>query len=220
MTSATRCPNPFRGFPFARSYQPLRLADAGAFDRTLPLPGEEAVEEAGPVLHPPEPGLDQRGELAEVAFGEVGQGALEVRPDLLDRVQLVCIRREPEHRQPLPGRDQICHRGADVGMQVVPHDDDGAGELLVRGVEQPGVVGLGESLALVLARPAALPSPRRQARHPAAPPDRAAAPRSACTSRRQRPERPEPPGPLRPVPAATGSPTSATPGTGEPPPGH
>ena len=40
--------------------------------------GEEAVEEAGPVLHPPEPGLDQRGELADVALGEVGQGALEV----------------------------------------------------------------------------------------------------------------------------------------------
>ncbi|MGO9080262.1 MAG: hypothetical protein ACLQDY_14655 [Streptosporangiaceae bacterium] len=39
--------------------------------------GQEAVEEAGPVLHVPEPGLDQRGELAEVASGEAGQGALE-----------------------------------------------------------------------------------------------------------------------------------------------
>ncbi len=37
-----------------------------------------AAEEAGPVLHPPQPGLDQRGELGEVAFGEVGQGSLEV----------------------------------------------------------------------------------------------------------------------------------------------
>jgi uncharacterized protein YjlB len=35
--------------------------------------GEEAVEQAGPVLHPPEPGLDQGGELGEVAFGQVGQ---------------------------------------------------------------------------------------------------------------------------------------------------
>jgi hypothetical protein len=40
--------------------------------------GEEAVEEAGPVLHPLEPRLDQRGELGEVAFGEVGQGPFEV----------------------------------------------------------------------------------------------------------------------------------------------
>jgi hypothetical protein len=38
-----------------------------------PGPGEEAVEEAGPVLHPPEPGLDQCGQLADVVLGEVGQ---------------------------------------------------------------------------------------------------------------------------------------------------
>ena len=71
-----------------------------------------------------------------------------MRPDLLDRVQLVCIRREPARRPPVPGRDQIGHRSADVGIQVVPHDDVGVGELLVRGVEQPGVVGLGESLEI------------------------------------------------------------------------
>ena len=35
--------------------------------------GEEALEEAGPVLHPPEPGLDQRGQLIDVVLGEVGQ---------------------------------------------------------------------------------------------------------------------------------------------------
>jgi hypothetical protein len=35
--------------------------------------GEEASQEAGPVLYPPEPGLDQGGELGEVAFGQVGQ---------------------------------------------------------------------------------------------------------------------------------------------------
>jgi hypothetical protein len=40
--------------------------------------GEEAAEQAGPVLHPPEPGLDQSGELGEVAFGQVGQGPFEV----------------------------------------------------------------------------------------------------------------------------------------------
>lgn len=40
--------------------------------------GEEPVEETGPVLHPPEPGLDQGGQLGEVAFGHVGQGSSEV----------------------------------------------------------------------------------------------------------------------------------------------
>jgi hypothetical protein len=32
-----------------------------------------------------------------------------------------------------------------MGIEVIPHDDDGAGELLVRGVQQPGVIGLGEA---------------------------------------------------------------------------
>jgi hypothetical protein len=60
-----------------------------------PGAGEEAVEQAGAVLHPLEPGLDQRGELGEAAFGQVGQGSLQVGPDRLDRVELVGIRREP-----------------------------------------------------------------------------------------------------------------------------
>src|SRR4249919_3008775 len=38
--------------------------------------GEEAFEQAGPALHPFELGLDQPDELAEVAFGEVGQGSV------------------------------------------------------------------------------------------------------------------------------------------------
>jgi hypothetical protein len=51
--------------------------------------GKEPGKEGGPVLHPFEPVLDQRSELAEVAFGQVGQGSLEVRPDRLDRFATV-----------------------------------------------------------------------------------------------------------------------------------
>jgi hypothetical protein len=51
--------------------------------------GEEAFQEGGPVLHPFEAGLDQGGELGEVAFGQVGQGSLEVRPDRLNRLSIV-----------------------------------------------------------------------------------------------------------------------------------
>jgi len=82
--------------------------------------GEEAVEEAGPVLHSLEPGLDQRGELAEVAFGQVGQvgqGPLEVRPDRLDRVELGGVWRQPLNGQPVPGGDQLGHRLAGVGVK-------------------------------------------------------------------------------------------------------
>jgi len=35
--------------------------------------GQEAVKQAGPVLHPPEPGLHQRGQLIDVLLGEVRQ---------------------------------------------------------------------------------------------------------------------------------------------------
>jgi hypothetical protein len=38
---------------------------------------EEPLKEARPVLHPSEPGPDQRGQLAEVAVDQVGQGPLE-----------------------------------------------------------------------------------------------------------------------------------------------
>lgn len=47
--------------------------------------GEEAGEQAWPVLHTPEPAPGQRRELDDVAPSQVGQGPLEVRPDRLSR---------------------------------------------------------------------------------------------------------------------------------------
>ena len=35
--------------------------------------GEEALQEAGLVLHPPQPGLDQHGQLIDVLLDQVGQ---------------------------------------------------------------------------------------------------------------------------------------------------
>jgi hypothetical protein len=35
--------------------------------------GQEALEEAWLVLHAPQPGLDQRGQLADVLLDQVGQ---------------------------------------------------------------------------------------------------------------------------------------------------
>ena len=45
--------------------------------------GQEAVEQARLVLHPPEPGLHQRGQLADVLLDQVGQRSLQNRPDAL-----------------------------------------------------------------------------------------------------------------------------------------
>jgi len=56
-------------------YAWLKIFNGGCYRRceVEPGAGEEAFEEAGPVLHPFEPGLGQGGELGEVAFGQVGQ---------------------------------------------------------------------------------------------------------------------------------------------------
>src|SRR5258708_4035484 len=41
--------------------------------------GEEAFEEAGPVMHPFEPGLHQGGQLADVVLGQVGLTVASIR---------------------------------------------------------------------------------------------------------------------------------------------
>ena len=66
------------------------------------------------------------------------------------------IRRQLADGQSVPGHDQLGHRGADVGLEVVPDDHERAGELLVRGVQESGLVRLGEPFALVLAAAAAV----------------------------------------------------------------
>ena len=66
-----------------------------------------------------------------------------------NRIQFRRVSRQLEDRQPVPGRDQLAHRAAGVGVQAVPDQHDGAAELLVGGVQEPGVVRLGEPLALI-----------------------------------------------------------------------
>ena len=73
-----------------------------------------------------------------------------------DGAELVRTGRELADGQPVPGPGQLGHGGADVGIEIVPDDHDRAGELLMGGIQQPGVVGLGEPFALVLAAAAAL----------------------------------------------------------------
>jgi hypothetical protein len=111
--------------------------------------GQEAAEKARPVLHPPQPGLHQRGQLIDVMFGQVGQRSLQVRPDRLNRVQLRRVGRQLEDGQPVPGRDQLVHRAAGMGVQAVPDQDHGTVQLLVGSVQEPGVIRLGEPLALI-----------------------------------------------------------------------
>jgi hypothetical protein len=43
--------------------------------------------------------------------------------------------------------NQLPHRPADVSVQAVPDQDERAAELLVRGIQEPGVVRLGEPLS-------------------------------------------------------------------------
>jgi hypothetical protein len=54
-----------------------------------------------------------------------------------------------------PGGDQLGHRSADVGAQIVPDDHERPAGLQVRGGREAGAVRLGEALALVFAPAAA-----------------------------------------------------------------
>jgi hypothetical protein len=49
-----------------------------ALTEVQPGLGQEAAEQAGPALHLSEPGLDQRGQLADVVLDEIGQRPFEV----------------------------------------------------------------------------------------------------------------------------------------------
>jgi hypothetical protein len=87
----------------------LKIINGGSYEgcEVEPGLGEEAVQETGPVPHPFEPCLDQCGELADVAFGQVGQGPLEVRPDRLDRVELGALMAGAGRRSASPGRRSV-----------------------------------------------------------------------------------------------------------------
>jgi hypothetical protein len=114
--------------------------------------GEEPADEGGPVLDALEPALDDRGELVHVADSEVAQAVLHVRPGALGGVELGGVGGQPDLGQPVRvSADEPPHRGADVGVQVVPDQDDRGVQLLVRGGDQVRVVGFGHRAALALA---------------------------------------------------------------------
>src|SRR5271157_5727438 len=95
--------------------------------------GEEPVDEGGPVLDALEPVFHDRGELVYVAGGEVAQAVLHVRPGSLDGVEVWSVGRQPYLGQPAWVRaDERPHHGADVGVQVVPDQDDRGMQFLVR----------------------------------------------------------------------------------------
>jgi hypothetical protein len=61
---------------------------------------------------------------------------------------------QPDHGQPVVMSVGECaHHGADVGVEVVPDQDDRGMQLLVRGGDQAGVIGFGHAAALALASP-------------------------------------------------------------------
>src|SRR6185312_16884409 len=88
---ATGC-RPLQTYSAPNDLQLLKLLKWREVESGL---GQEAAEQARPVLHPPEPGLDQRGQLIDVLLDQVGQRPFQVGPDRLNRVQLGRIRRQP-----------------------------------------------------------------------------------------------------------------------------
>jgi hypothetical protein len=59
------------------------------------------------------------------------------------------------YRQPGPARNNLRHRLTDVGVQLLPDEYDRVTEVMMGGIQQPGVVGLGQPRALTGPAPAA-----------------------------------------------------------------
>jgi hypothetical protein len=77
---------------------------------------------AGLYLDALEPVPDGGGQLAGIARCEVAQAVLHVRPDVLDRVEVRGVGRQPDDGQPVGVRPgELAHHGADVRAQVVPY---------------------------------------------------------------------------------------------------
>ena len=76
------------------------------------------------------------------------QAAVKMGPDTLGGVELGGVGGEPDDGQPVRvRREELLHALADVGLEVVPDQDDRGVQLLVRGGQQGGV-GLGQAAAL------------------------------------------------------------------------
>src|ERR687897_2957865 len=99
----------------------------------------ESLDELGSVLDALEQPLGARGELVEGAGEQVAQVAFDMRPHALGGVELAGVGRQLDHGQPVGVRlAELAHGGADVGVQVVPDQDDRGGELKVRAGGQRG----------------------------------------------------------------------------------
>src|SRR5579859_866605 len=132
MTAADTARYTIAAAPVPNDLQLWKLLEGREVESGL---GEEALEQAGLVLHPPQPRLDQCGQLIDILLDQVGQRPFQDRPDRLDRVELGRIRREPVDGQPVPGRDQLPHRPAGVRVQPVPdHHERGR----AAGARRPG----------------------------------------------------------------------------------
>ena len=116
--------------------------------------GEESADKLGPVLDSREPVLDDGGQVADSGGGEVAQAVFHVRPDTLGGVEVRGVGGQLDDGQPVRMRaGERAHHSTDVGVEVVPDQDDRGMQLLVRGGDQAGLIGFGHTAALALASP-------------------------------------------------------------------
>ncbi len=96
-----------------------------------------ANAELGPVLDSLEPVLDDGGQVADSGGGEVAQAVFHIRPDTFGGVEVRGVGGQLDDGQPVRMRTGECaHHGTDVGVEVVPDQDDRGMQLLVRGGDQ------------------------------------------------------------------------------------
>lgn len=65
-------------------------------------------------------------ELVDAVHGEVADAAFQVGPDRFDGVEVGGVGGQADDVQPVPGVDHLAYGGADVGVQIIPNDNDQA----------------------------------------------------------------------------------------------
>ena len=115
--------------------------------------GEESVDQRGPVLDALKPVLHDGGQLVRgAAAAEVAEAVFHVRPGTLGRVEVGGVGGQLDDCQPVGVRaGEGAHHGAEVGVQIVPDEDDRGFQLMVRGGDQACVVCFGHAAPLAFA---------------------------------------------------------------------
>ena len=122
MKRAKRAPK-LKGSVISAGYSTGRGGVVTGFEAKSGL-RDESVEDVCAILQALEAVAHEDGQPVEGSGAEIGQAAFNPGPESLARVEVGGVAGQQVYPQPWALRDQVAHRGGDVGVQPVPDQDD------------------------------------------------------------------------------------------------